>query len=53
MGKFPNNTEWGKKNCTVVLINQAGRIQLIAPLEQIDSAEASAMLSRIDQLIKQ
>ena len=52
-GKVSKQYGMGQKNCTVVLINQSGRIQLIAPLEQIDSAEASEMLSRIDQLIKQ
>ena len=52
-GKVSRQYGMAPKNCTVVFIDSFGQIQLIAPLEQIDSAEASELLDRIDQLIKQ
>ena len=52
-GKVFKQYGMNPKNCTVVLIDSFGRIQLIAPLEQIDSEEASELLDRIDQLIQQ
>ena len=52
-GKVSRQYGMHPKNCTVVLIDQFGRIQLVAPLEQIESEEASVMLGQIDQLIKQ
>lgn len=52
-GKVSGQYGMAPKNCTVVLIDSFGQIQLMAPLEQIDLVAASELLDRIDQLIQQ